>query len=123
MPSAVSPLVTRGFGGSPALIGRGFVATLSAVVTAAEEEVARRVKHGRTKAKELYEENFENFLVRVALTSVNNEYLSRPIVGKVEKKLSPIDLIYEVTEIVVRYIKLPGKKILITIKRIARGGM
>lgn len=123
MATAISPLILRGMGETPSIITRGFIDTAAAAVAAAVAEAARRVKHGRVKVKELYEENFEKFLVQVALTSVNDEYLTEPIIGKVEKKLMPIDLVYSVTEIVVRHLKQAGKKIHITIKRVIRGGM
>ena len=123
MATAVSPLVLRGMGETPSIITRGFVDTAAAVAAAVVAEAARRIKHGRVKVKKLYEESFENFLVQVALTSVNDEHLENPITGIVEKKLQPVDLIYGVTEIIVRHLKQTGKKIHITIERVLRGGM
>ena len=115
---AVSPLVTRGMGSTPMLVTRGFGA-----VAVVAEAIARRLRHGRSRAKDLYEDKFHRYFVKVMLTSVNDKDLVNPITNEIIKVVEEKPgLIFKISEITVRYLKLPAKRIIISVQKIIRGG-
>ena len=121
--SSVSPLVVRGMGSSPKLITRGY-GTLAVVekVAKAAEEVGRRLQHGRSRTKDLYETKIHHYVLKAMLISINDNELSSPISNTEVKSIVETDPpVIRIAEIVIRYLKSPAMSIFITVKKIVRG--